>query len=88
MRPNMLVLFVVSSCCLLPACATEGGSPATQSSGALETDDQKILYVLGQMLGQNIGNADLTEDELGSVMLGLSDSALGWSDRHFLYQWE
>ena len=77
MRPNMLVLFVVSSCYLLPACATEGGSPATQSSGALETDDQKILYVLGQMLGQNIGNADLTEDELGSVVLGLSDSALG-----------
>jgi FKBP-type peptidyl-prolyl cis-trans isomerase FkpA len=65
--------------CGLSACAAESSSSAGQTAApaALETDDQKMLYTLGNVLGRNIGNAGLSEDELRTVALGLTDSALG-----------
>ena len=52
--------------------------PAVQSANTrvLETEDQKILYTLGQILGRDIESARLSEDEVASVLLGVSDSAL------------
>lgn len=64
--------------CLMPACAADSGPGAVApSAAALESDDQKTLYTLGHVLGQNITNASLSEDELAEVVRGLSDSALG-----------
>ena len=36
-----------------------------------------MLYTLGQILGENAGNVGLTEEELSTVLLGISDSVLG-----------
>lgn len=62
----------------LPACTSES-SPGAQSpaSGTVETEDERMLYTLGQILGDDVGNVGLTEDELSTVLLGLSDSVLG-----------
>jgi len=49
---------------------------AQSATSQLQTDDQKILYTLGQLLGRNIQSAGLTEDEMKSVVLGLIDSAV------------
>jgi FKBP-type peptidyl-prolyl cis-trans isomerase len=62
---------------LLPACASGSSSAEGQSPNALATDDEKILYTLGRILGENIANAALTEAELSTVLTGLTDSALG-----------
>lgn len=68
------------------ACANQTDAPAAGSGSAmatklagvsLETEDQRVLYTLGQYLGQNVLDAGLTEEELGPVLAGLSDSALG-----------
>jgi FKBP-type peptidyl-prolyl cis-trans isomerase len=63
----------------LSICSAQS-KPATPPSGkestTLQTDDQKVLYTLGRLLGQNIENARLSEEEMASVLLGLSDSAL------------
>ena len=82
MRANVCypLLFVV--CAALSACTSAslpGGEPASSaaSGGAPETEDQKILNALGQALGQNIGPAGLSADELESVQRGLSDVVLG-----------
>lgn len=76
---------------LAGACTSETGpaSPSTSSvAGAeiasaadLSTEDQRILYMLGQYLGQNVADAALTEEELGPVFAGLTDSALGREPR-------
>ena len=63
----------------VPACASESSPSGTQSpaSGTVETEDQRMLYTLGQILGDNVGNVELTEEELSTVLLGISDSVLG-----------
>ncbi len=63
----------------VPACASESSPSGTQSpaSGTVETEDQRMLYTLGQILGENVGNVGLTEEELSTVLLGISDSVLG-----------
>ena len=65
--------------CLLPACAAEPSAVQAQSSrsGSPETEEEMTLYALGQLLGQNVTAASLTEEELGMVFVGLSDIALG-----------
>ena len=79
MRLNHCLLLLLFISCALPSCATESSSglPQSTESGTLETEEQKLLYTLGHVLGQNIGNADLSENELATVSLGLTDSALG-----------
>ena len=79
MRLNRCLLFLMFVGCVLPACASESSPSATQSAepGTLDTEDQKILYTLGNVLGQDIGNAGLSPEELRTVALGLTDSALG-----------
>lgn len=43
----------------------------------LETDQDKTLYALGQAIGSNIGQFDLTAEEVEIVAAGMSDAVLG-----------
>ena len=82
MSSTLRVLLLLSLGCLLVACEAATSSLAGQSTSvALETEDQKTLYALGQVLGQNVANANLSEDELAFVQMGLSDSILAVESR-------
>jgi FKBP-type peptidyl-prolyl cis-trans isomerase len=50
---------------------------AATAQTALETEQQKTLYAIGVVLGENIRGFALTEAELATVAVGLSDAALG-----------
>lgn len=52
-------------------------SSAAIAQPALESDQDKTLYALGQAIGNNIGQFDLTEAELAVVTAGLGDAVLG-----------
>ena len=66
----ILALGVLASC----TPGTGGGEPP--ANAALETDDQKILYSLGQILGGNVADAGLSEADLGPMWFGFSDAVL------------
>jgi FKBP-type peptidyl-prolyl cis-trans isomerase FkpA/FKBP-type peptidyl-prolyl cis-trans isomerase FklB len=51
-------------------------SGAAAAEPKLDTDDQKTLYALGIILGQNLMQFGLSEAELEVVKLGLGDSVL------------
>src|SRR5881296_2816754 len=78
MRSNVCLLLVLYLGVGLSVCGAAPRPAALQSANArvMETEDQKILYTLGQLLGRDIESARLSEDEVASVLLGLSDSAL------------
>ena len=69
------MLWILLTLCLLtlPAAA----AVQAQTAAAPETDDQKVLYTLGQLLGRNVSPAALTEDEMKFVLQGLNDQAFG-----------
>lgn len=48
---------------------------------ALDSDQDKTLYALGQAIGTNLAQFHLTADELAVVSAGLSDSVLGAKSR-------
>jgi FKBP-type peptidyl-prolyl cis-trans isomerase FkpA len=50
---------------------------AVAAAQQLETDDQKTLYALGVVLGNNVQEFGLTEAELAVVAAGITDGALG-----------
>jgi FKBP-type peptidyl-prolyl cis-trans isomerase len=54
------------------ACAQ---TPASSAPVKLDTEDQKTLYALGLLLGNNIKPFALTPDEMAFVKAGLSDAA-------------
>ncbi len=76
-----LFLFTITALVVaLVACSGESGAQSdaeTMNASSLETDDQKTLYALGQLMAQNLGQFDLTADELKLVKQGLSDGILG-----------
>ena len=78
-RPFAILLILLG--CVATACTGQSSLDAGQlaSEGNLESDDARILYVLGTILARDIGNAELSEDEVASVLLGVRDSALGRS---------
>lgn len=61
-----------------PPPATKG-APATKApaSGALTTDDEKIVYAVGLSLGQSLTQLGLSHAELEIVKQALTDSAAG-----------
>lgn len=73
--PSKIRLPALLSLILLVVAGHAASIPA-RAQAPLETDDQKILYSLGLLLGQSIESAALTEADLASVVLGLTDSAL------------
>jgi FKBP-type peptidyl-prolyl cis-trans isomerase len=52
-----------------------------------ETDDQKTLYALGQVLAQRINGLGLTEEEVAYIQDGLSDSVLGRDSKAPVETW-
>ena len=47
----------------------------------LETDDQKVLYAVGQALARNIANLEFTPEEMVFVTAGLNEGAAGGEPR-------
>jgi FKBP-type peptidyl-prolyl cis-trans isomerase len=59
--------------------------PPTET--ALASDEDKTLYALGLMLGQNLKQMQLDDAELEKVKLGLVDGALGTESKVTLQEW-
>lgn len=83
MRSRMFGFLILMLGLSLVACQSES---VPQDAGGetiegLETDEQKMLYVLGMVLGGQLTDAELTEAELESVFLGMADSAQGLESR-------
>ena len=72
------LLLLLGLACVLPACATTSSNVSGQTaSGVLETEDQRILYALGQIMGRNVTNANFSEEETSFVQMGFADMVLG-----------
>ena len=65
MRSNVCLLLLLYLGVALSVRGAEPIPPAVQSANTrvLETEDQKILYTLGQILGRDIQSARLSEEE-------------------------
>ena len=80
MRIGSALALAVSMSVLGAACKqnpTPGASASPAAAGGLQTDDQKVLYALGVMLGQNVANLNISAAELELVKRGLADGATG-----------
>src|SRR5882672_8500645 len=72
-----LVRFVTLSFCLGSMIACTGAGQGASAPAKLETEDQKALYALGLLLGNNIKPFALKPEELTIVKAGLSDAVTG-----------
>jgi FKBP-type peptidyl-prolyl cis-trans isomerase FkpA len=64
---------------LLVAGCAPGDKPADKAApaaGTPQTDDQKIVYSMGQLLARNLATFNLTEQDLPYLQAGLSDGVL------------
>lgn len=65
----------------LIACSGESDAQGTAEESmakvSLETEDQKTLYALGLAMAQNLGQFDLSPEDLDLVEQGISDGVLG-----------
>lgn len=65
----------------LAGCQKDAGAtaPAAAAPAAVEpkTDDEKILYAMGIVMGRNLTGLDLSAADLEMLKIGLSDEALG-----------
>ena len=60
----------------------QAGTPAPTPSpsatpATVQTEEQKIVYAVGVMLGSNVANLNFTPEELELLKKGLTDSATG-----------
>lgn len=66
---------------LLAGCQKDAGAqaPAPAAPAAVEpkTDDEKILYAMGLVMGRNLTGLDFNAADLEMLKLGLTDEALG-----------
>lgn len=70
---KLLFAFAVSLIALVgckPGATTKGDSQ-------VKTDEDKVVYALGMMVGDSLKNFNLSEDELAKVMLGISQQSKG-----------
>jgi FKBP-type peptidyl-prolyl cis-trans isomerase FkpA len=67
-----LILCIVS----IVACSKNSGTDGS-ATPKLETDDEKTLYAMGLILGNNVKPFELKPEELAIVRAGLSDAATG-----------
>ena len=70
----------------LPLCALVLGLFACSNSAvaeeiALETEEQKVLYAVGQAVARQIAPLEFTQEELDFVLAGLRDAATGAEPR-------
>jgi FKBP-type peptidyl-prolyl cis-trans isomerase FkpA len=80
-RASVLGLFAavafVATGCNKPAPAPSPSPSPSAATGDLQTDEQKVLYSLGVMLGRNVANLNISAAELDLVKRGLADGATG-----------
>ena len=79
MRRRTTVLALLAGLLLAGTLEAAGPNP--------ETDDQKTLYALGQVLAQRISGLGLTEDEVVQIQAGLADGALGREPKAAVETW-
>jgi FKBP-type peptidyl-prolyl cis-trans isomerase FkpA len=76
-------LLVIASLALVACSPTDSQAPAADSSAApsqaagLETDQDKTLYAVGLVIGQNLREFNLSDAEVDVVSQGLKDVVLG-----------
>jgi FKBP-type peptidyl-prolyl cis-trans isomerase FkpA len=70
-----LTAVLAGTACNKPAQAPSPSPSA--AAGDFQTDDQKVLYALGVMLGRNVANLNISPAELELVKRGLGDGATG-----------
>jgi FKBP-type peptidyl-prolyl cis-trans isomerase FkpA len=76
-------LLIISSLALVACSPTDSQAPAADSTaassqaGGLETDQDKTLYAVGLVIGQNLREFQLTDAEVDVVSQGLKDVVLG-----------
>jgi FKBP-type peptidyl-prolyl cis-trans isomerase len=71
-------LFALALLALVACSPDEPPAPAASAQGAaLATDQDKTLYAIGLVLGQQINDFKLTAGEIDIVSLGMKDSVLG-----------
>jgi FKBP-type peptidyl-prolyl cis-trans isomerase FkpA/FKBP-type peptidyl-prolyl cis-trans isomerase FklB len=63
------------SAVLVSAPLLSAAEPAPAKAPALATDREKILYVMGALLGRPVSSLDLSEADVALVAAGLADSA-------------
>jgi FKBP-type peptidyl-prolyl cis-trans isomerase FkpA len=69
------IAFVASA---LAGCKTGAPTPSPSATpAALQTDEQKIVYAVGVMLGGNVANLNFSPEELELMKRGLTDAATG-----------
>jgi len=75
MRPMLLAL--VSTALLVPSIAhAQEGAPAAPPAASPE-EDAKTLYALGYSMGRNLGQLDLSPEEIEIVRRAFDDAAAG-----------
>ena len=72
-----LPFFPVALLALAACTPTEPTTPAASAQDALTTDQDKTLYAIGLVLGQQMKDFKLTAGEVDIVSLGMKDSVLG-----------
>jgi FKBP-type peptidyl-prolyl cis-trans isomerase FkpA len=85
MKTHSLSTLLLTAALLVPAC--KGGSGMMGAAVEPKTDDQKTLYALGQVVGNNVSGFNLTPAELEYVKAGLSDSVLGKKSQVDMPSW-
>jgi FKBP-type peptidyl-prolyl cis-trans isomerase len=71
-------LFAIALLPLVACSPTESTTPAASAqSGDLATDQDKTLYAIGLVLGQNVNDFKFTSGEIDIVSQGLKDAVLG-----------
>jgi FKBP-type peptidyl-prolyl cis-trans isomerase FkpA len=73
---SLLLCALLLSACAGPAAKAPEASPAA-AAGGLQTEEEKTLYALGLVLGQNVKPLNLTAGELETVKRGLTDVVTG-----------
>lgn len=70
------ILLILALALIFTSCQQKG-----KTAVELKTDDDKILYMLGHMMGQRFGTLSLNEKELVVVLAGIEDSASGAKEK-------
>ena len=81
MRPTttmLLAIAAISAALTLAGCKGRGaeGRPET-ATAALETEDDKTLYVVGVSMGKHLASLELSPAELEIVQAGVGDTVAG-----------
>ena len=76
------------SLCVLLSSASLSAFGAARAEGAPQTDEEKTIYALGQIINRNLQPFAITDAEMKIVMQGMSDAAHGINVQTDLEQYE